>query len=96
MNRRTFLLGSAAALALPALPAAAAKGAIIGSPALNKSSGARSLQNGGATLMPKKYEAMRDKFKREGMSDKAAKGKAARIYNAERKSGQKPVTRKSK
>lgn len=46
--------------------------------------------------MPKKYEAMRDKFKKEGASDKAAKGKAARIYNAQRKKGQKPVTRKSK
>lgn len=43
--------------------------------------------------MPKAYEAMRDKFKSEGMSDKAAKGKAARIYNAKRKRGQKPVTR---
>ena len=46
--------------------------------------------------MPKQYTAMRDKFKKEGMSDKAAKGKAARIYNAKRKPGQKPVTRKSK
>lgn len=46
--------------------------------------------------MPKKYEKMRDKFKSEGMSDKAAKGKAARIYNSNRKPGQKPVTRKSK
>jgi len=42
--------------------------------------------------MPKAYEKMRDKFKKEGMSDKAAKGKAARIYNA--KHSQKPVTRK--
>lgn len=32
--------------------------------------------------MPKQYEAMRDKFKKEGMSTKAAQGKAARIYNA--------------
>lgn len=44
--------------------------------------------------MPKRYEAMRDKFKREGMGDKAAKKKAARIYNGTRKKGQKPVTRK--
>ena len=44
--------------------------------------------------MPAKYEAMRDKFKQQGLSDKAAKGKAARIYNAQRKKGQKPVTRK--
>lgn len=46
--------------------------------------------------MPKKYEAMRDKFKSQGMSDKGAKTKAAKIYNAERKKGQAPVTRKSK
>jgi len=32
--------------------------------------------------MPKQYTAMRNKFKKEGMSDKGAKGKAARIYNA--------------
>ena len=32
--------------------------------------------------MPKVYEAMRDKFLREGMSEKAAKAKAVRIYNA--------------
>ena len=42
--------------------------------------------------MPKAYEKMRDKFKKEGMSDKSAKGKAARIYNA--KHPKKPVTRK--
>jgi len=46
--------------------------------------------------MPKRYEAMRDKFEREGMSDSAAKTKAAKIYNATRKRGQRPVTRKSK
>lgn len=45
--------------------------------------------------MPKKYEAIRDKCKREGGSDKECKGMAARIYNAQRKPGQKPVTRKS-
>ena len=44
--------------------------------------------------MPKAYEKMRDKFERSGMSAKAAKGKAARIFNARRKPGQKPVTRK--
>ena len=44
--------------------------------------------------MPKKYEKMRDQFKKEGLSDKAAKKKAARIYNSQRKPGQKPVTRK--
>jgi hypothetical protein len=42
--------------------------------------------------MPRKYEAMRDKFKAEGLSDGAAKTKAARIYNAQRKRGQAPVT----
>jgi len=41
--------------------------------------------------MPKKYIAMRDRFKGEGMSDKAAKKKAAMIYNSQRKTGQKPV-----
>jgi len=44
--------------------------------------------------MPKKYEAMKRAFKKKGMSDKAAKTKAAKIYNAKRKPGQKPVTRK--
>lgn len=47
-------------------------------------------------MMPKKYESMRDKFKSQGKSDKAAKAKAARIYNAQRKKGQKPVGRKTK
>jgi hypothetical protein len=45
--------------------------------------------------MPKAYEEMRDKFKKEGMKDKPAKKKAARIFNAKRKKGQAPVTRKS-
>jgi hypothetical protein len=45
-------------------------------------------------MMPAKYEAMRDKFKQQGLKDKAAKKKAARIYNAQRKKGQAPVTRK--
>lgn len=43
--------------------------------------------------MPKQYEAMRDKFSGQGMPMKAAKTKAAKIYNAKHKS--KPVTRKS-
>lgn len=46
--------------------------------------------------MPKKYVAIRDKLERKGMPAKKAKGKAARIFNGERKPGQKPVTRKSK
>jgi hypothetical protein len=44
--------------------------------------------------MPKQYEAMRDNFKKQGMSDKAAKAKAARIYNSKHKKN--PVTRNSK
>lgn len=44
--------------------------------------------------MPKQYEAMRDSFKKKGMSDKAAKAKAARIYNSKHKRN--PVTRNSK
>jgi len=44
--------------------------------------------------MPKKYEAMRDEFIKDGMTEKAAKKKAAKIYNSQRKPGQKPVTRK--
>ncbi len=44
--------------------------------------------------MPAKYEAIRDKLERKGASSKAAKKSAARIYNATRKKGQKPVTRK--
>jgi hypothetical protein len=46
--------------------------------------------------MPKKYEAMRDKFANEGLPVKAAKTKAAKIFNAQRKSNQKPVTGKHK
>lgn len=42
--------------------------------------------------MPKKYERIRDKCKREGGGDKECKTKAAKIYNATRKAGQKPVT----
>ncbi len=41
--------------------------------------------------MPVGYERMRDSFKRKGMSDKAAKTKAAKIWNAKHKSN--PVTR---
>lgn len=44
--------------------------------------------------MPKKYEKMRDKFERQGMPAKAAKTKAAKIYNSQRKKGQRPVTKK--
>lgn len=44
--------------------------------------------------MPKQYEAMRDKFKKEGLSSPAAKTKAAKIYNS--KHPKNPVTRGSK
>ncbi len=42
--------------------------------------------------MPAKYVKLRDSFKKEGMGDKAAKQKAARIYNS--KHPKNPVTRK--
>jgi hypothetical protein len=45
--------------------------------------------------MPRQYEKMRDQFKKQGLSDRSAKRKAAKIYNARRKIGQKPVTRKA-
>ncbi len=38
--------------------------------------------------MPRGYEKMRDAFKAQGMSDKAAKRKAARIWNAKHKGAQ--------
>lgn len=41
--------------------------------------------------MPKQYESMRDQFKSEGLSDRAAKAKAAAIYNS--KHPKDPVTR---
>ena len=44
--------------------------------------------------MPKGYEEMRDKFIRSGMSEQAAKGKAARIWNASHPKN--PVTRHDK
>lgn len=43
--------------------------------------------------MPDLYERMKAAFKEDGMKDKDAKEKAARLYNAKRKPGQKPVTR---
>jgi hypothetical protein len=44
--------------------------------------------------MPKAYERMRDQFIAQGMSERAAKSKAARIYNAAHKKN--PVTGKHK
>lgn len=46
--------------------------------------------------MPKKYEAIRDKLLEKGIASKIAKTRAAKIYNATRKPGQKPVTGKHK
>lgn len=42
--------------------------------------------------MPKGYERMRDKFIAEGMSEKAANSKAARIWNSKHPGN--PVTGK--
>jgi hypothetical protein len=39
-------------------------------------------QNGGDAVVPKGYEKMRDSFKKDGMSLKAAQTKAARIWNS--------------
>jgi hypothetical protein len=44
--------------------------------------------------VPKPYEAMRDKFIAEGMSEDAAQTKAAKIYNAKRNSGTKGFSEK--
>lgn len=44
--------------------------------------------------MPRRYEAIRDKLAAEGKPD--PKGAAARIFNATRKKGEKPVTGKHK
>jgi len=44
--------------------------------------------------MPKMYESIRDKFEAKGMPAKEAKTHAAKIFNAKRKPGTKPVTGK--
>ena len=46
--------------------------------------------------MPRQYEAIRDTLVTRGVSKKKAKTKAAKIYNAKRKKGAKPVTGKHK
>lgn len=46
--------------------------------------------------MPKKYEKIRDSLEAQGKSPKIAKRIAAATYNAQRKPGQRPVTRKTK
>ena len=45
-------------------------------------------------MPPAKYEAIRDKMIAEGKSTQDAKTSAARIFNAQRKPGEKPVTGK--
>lgn len=45
--------------------------------------------------MPREYEAIRDRLIRKGVSVKEAKTRAAKVYNARRKAGQRPVTRGS-
>lgn len=44
--------------------------------------------------MPKGYEKMRDSFKRQGLTKKAAQSKAARIWNSKHPGN--PVGRKHK
>lgn len=46
--------------------------------------------------MPAKYEAIRDSMIKKGKAPAAAKTSAAKIFNATRKKGTPPVTRKSK
>ena len=41
--------------------------------------------------MPKKYMALKKRFMQDGLSEKAAETKAARIYNANRREGDAPV-----
>jgi hypothetical protein len=43
--------------------------------------------------MPEKYRRIKEEYRAKGLSKKAAEKVAARIYNAQRKPGQKPVTR---
>lgn len=44
--------------------------------------------------MPEKYEHIRDYYIRKGLSEQAAKKRAAISYNMQRKPGQAPVTGK--
>jgi hypothetical protein len=44
--------------------------------------------------MPKRYEAIRDKLIARGVPTKAAKTRAAKVFNATRKRGEQPVTGK--
>jgi hypothetical protein len=44
--------------------------------------------------MPKRYEALRDKFVKEGLPYDEAQEKAAKIYNATRKKNEPKLTNK--
>ena len=46
--------------------------------------------------MPEKYLKIKRSYKKRGASERVAQRKAAMTYNAQRKPGQKPVTRKTK
>lgn len=46
--------------------------------------------------MPKRYQAIKEKFLREGYTLKEAKTRAAKIYNATRRSGEPPLSPKHK
>ena len=41
--------------------------------------------------MPAKYEAIKAKLMQQGLSEEEAEKRAAKIYNAQRKKGQKPM-----
>ena len=46
--------------------------------------------------MPKRYEAIRDKLKSQGLSESAAKTRVSKIFNTSRKPGEAAVTGKHK
>ena len=46
--------------------------------------------------MPTKYRRIKESYLERGLTRKAAEKRAAMTYNAQRKPGQKPVTRGSK
>ena len=51
-----------------------------------------SCENKEYQAVPKKYEAIRDQLLQQGLPLKEAKRRAAMIFNARRKPGQKPVS----
>lgn len=46
--------------------------------------------------MPRRYEAIRDKLKKEGLEEKVAKETAAKIYYATRRKGEPKLHRRKK